>query len=164
MLRFCNLMFQTAVSTCRSFNPPYFRLLACVKCSVFHLQQSQWVLVYTCLQMAFSLQHGFWSTQNTPASISVSTVTCKKCLLNDKPLKGSKLILKRHNQWRNSKLGGSWSSSQVRLTTSEIIWNLGLLTACGHIHENILLDKFLFFICMDISCTKHETNCLKWYY
>ena len=37
-----------------SFNPPYFSLLICFKCSVLHLQhQSQWVLSCTCLWMAF---------------------------------------------------------------------------------------------------------------
>ena len=61
-----------------------------------------------------------------------------------KPLKRSNLILKRCNQWSNSKLCLSRSSSQVRLTTSEIIWHLRFLTARGHIHENILLDKFLY--------------------
>ena len=44
------LTFQTAVRSTRrnrSFNPPCFRLLACVKCSVLHLQQSRWVLLCT---------------------------------------------------------------------------------------------------------------------
>ena len=50
MLRFRNLIFQTAVGSThrnRSFNPPYFRLLACVKCNVLHSQQFRWVLLCT---------------------------------------------------------------------------------------------------------------------
>ena len=47
----------------------------------------------------------------TSFSISVSTVTRKERLLNDKPLKRSNLVLQRRNQWRNSKLCGSRSSS-----------------------------------------------------
>ena len=85
-------------------------------------------LVYTCLQMAFSLQHGFWPTRNVSTSISVSTFIRKEHLLNDKPLKRSNLILKRRNQWRNSA-----GLNQVRK------FGLRLLTARGHIHENILL-------------------------
>ena len=57
-------------------------------------------------------------------------------------------------------ISGEIVNSAVRLTTSEMFWNLRFLTARGHIHENILLDKFLFFIRIDIF----HTSCLKWYY
>ena len=72
--------------------------------------------------------------------------------------------------WSYMSGGISWeivnsqSRSQVRLATSDIFWNLRLLTAPGHIHENILLDKFPFLIRIDIFHTKHGTNRSKWYY
>ena len=52
MLQFCNQNIQIAVSSTRqnrSINPPYFRLtvLACMKCSVLYLHQSQWVFLCT---------------------------------------------------------------------------------------------------------------------
>ena len=47
----------------------------------------------------------------TSFSISVSTVIRKERSLNGKPLKWSNLILQRWNQWRNSKLFESRSSS-----------------------------------------------------
>ena len=65
MSRFCNRIFQTEVSSTRhnrSFNLPYSRLLACVKCSVLHLQQSRWVLLCThvCrLHFSFNTDYGW---------------------------------------------------------------------------------------------------------
>ena len=113
-------------------------------------------LVYTRLQMIFSLQHGLWPTQLKCVRFDFCQYSLirKGRFLNDKPLNRSNLILQRWNQWRNSKLYGFRSSSQVRLATSEIFWNLRLLTARGR--ENILLDKFLLLIRIDIFHTKQE--------
>ena len=158
MLRFRNLIFQTAVSCTRrnrSFNPPYFRLLACVKCSMLHLQQYRWVLLW---DGNLSLQHGFWPTRNVPASIRLSALSSAK--------NASWMIsLWSEATWSYSggisgEIVNSAGLDQVRLTTSEMFWNLRFLTARGHIHENIFLDKLLFFIRIDIF----HTSCLKWYY
>ena len=115
MLRFRILIFQTAVSsTCRNrfFNPPCFRLLACVKGSVLHFQQSRLVLLCTHV----CRWHFFFSTDSGrhemgPLRFLSVLSSAKKRFLNDKPLKRSNLILKRRNQWRNSKLCGSRSNS-----------------------------------------------------
>ena len=107
MLQFCNLIFQMAVSSTRC----NCSCLCEMQCALFTVIPRS-LLVYTRLQMAISLEHGFGLTQNMPASIFVSTVIHKECFLNDKPLKWSNLILQWWNQWRNSKLCGSRSSSQ----------------------------------------------------
>ena len=105
-------------------------------------------LVYTRLQMAFSLQHGLWPTWNVPASISVSTVIRKERFLNDKPLKRSKLILKRRNQWRNSKLCGSWSNSArnewnyLKFATSHSPWAYSREHSPGQVSA---LDSHIYF-------------------
>ena len=129
--------FQIAVSSTsrnRSFNPPYFRLLACAKSSLLYLQQSRWVLWCTHVgrMMAFSLQHGFWPTRNVPASISVSTVSSAK---------NASWMISLWSEATWSYSGGI--SGEIVRSSSQVH---RLLTARGHIHENILLDKFLLLI------------------
>ena len=92
-------------------------------------------LVYTRQQMAFFAPT--WTRADTKGA---RFDFCRYC----HPQR-THLILQQWNQWRNSKLCRSRSSLQVGLATSEIIWNLRLLTAHGHIvhgTESIFLTSF----------------------
>ena len=150
---FCNPIFQTEVSPTHRIAlsiypiPGYLPVWNAV-CFIYSIPTSP-LVYYTHLLMAFSLQHGLWLTWNVSASISVSTSWM--------------ISLWSGAIWSHSsgisgeivKLSGSRSSSQVQLAMSEMFWNSRLLTARGHINENILLDRFLYLSVL--SSTKNAS-------